>query len=149
MNGPFPFAAMRPARPPDFVVGDPARPYLLRWFLIPRNDVFNVYYHRFLRDDDDVLHDHPWPSFSIMISGQLVEVTPQGAQLIGAGDCIYRGPDYAHRLQLINGAPVETLFITGPKLREWGFHCPGGFVHWRDFVAENPGESGRGCGEMA
>jgi mannose-6-phosphate isomerase-like protein (cupin superfamily) len=143
-------AAMRPDRAPDFIIGAPARPYMLRWHLVPRNDVFNIYYHRILRDDDDrALHDHPWPSFSIMITGRMVEVTPDGERLIRAGDCVYRGPEFAHRLQLVGGVPAETLFITGPKVREWGFLCESGFVHWRDFVGDDPGQIGRGCGEMA
>ena len=147
---PIQFAALRPDRAPDFIIGDPDRPYMLRWWLLPRNDVFNIYYHRILRDDDDrALHDHPWPSFSIMVSGQMVEVTPEGERLIKPRDCVYRGPEFAHRLQLVDAAPVETLFITGPKVRDWGFHCPGGFVQWRDFVGDDVGQVGRGCGEMA
>ena len=118
---------------------------------LPRNPTFNVYYHRILRDDDDrALHDHPWPSFSIMIKGQLREVLEDGPRVVLAGDCIYRGPEMAHRLELIDGQPAETLFITGPRVREWGFHCPKGWVHWQDFTA--PGDSsqiGRGCGELA
>jgi hypothetical protein len=63
---------------------------------------------------------------------------------------VYRGPDFSHRLELINGHPAETLFITGPKVRDWGFHCPNGWVHWRDFVANDGiGAIGRGCGEMS
>lgn len=138
---------LRPDREPDFVIGNP--PYMLRWWLLPRNDVFNVYYHRILKDDDDrALHDHPWPSFSVMVRGRLREITEQGARIVTAGDCVYRGPEMAHRLELVDGAPAETLFITGPRVREWGFHCPKGWVHWRDFTS--PGDSGligRGCGE--
>ena len=48
-------------RAPDFVIGGSDNPYLLRWFLIPRNPVFNVYLHKFMRSDDDrALHTHPW-----------------------------------------------------------------------------------------
>ena len=49
------------ARKPDFIIGGHDAPYLLRWWLIPRNRFFNVYVHQFLRSDDDrALHDHPW-----------------------------------------------------------------------------------------
>jgi hypothetical protein len=49
------------SRNPDFVIGGNERPYLLRWWVIPRNPVFNVYLHCFLRSDDDrALHTHPW-----------------------------------------------------------------------------------------
>lgn len=141
--------SLRPEREPDFVIGPPDDPYMLRWFLIPRNDHFNLYYHRILHDDDDrALHDHPWPSFSVMVRGRLLEITETGERVIEAGDCVYRGPEMAHRLTLI-GEPAETLFITGPRIRSWGFHCPKGWVHWRDFVGENHGEVGRGCGEFS
>jgi len=144
--------AMRPEREPDFIIGKgPDNPYMLRWYLLPRNDQFNIYYHRIVRDDDDrALHDHPWPSFSIMVSGHMREITQDGERTIRAGDCVYRGPDFAHRLALIDGQPVETLFITGPKVRDWGFICPKGWVSWQDFVAPNDtGRIGRGCGEMS
>jgi len=43
-------------RRPDFVIGGDARThdvaYLLRWYLIPRNPLFNAYLHLFLRSDD-------------------------------------------------------------------------------------------------
>lgn len=143
-------AQFPPAREPDFKIGPPEDPYMLRWFVIPRNDQFNVYYHRILHDDDDrALHDHPWPSFSLMTVGRLREITVDGARIIQAGECVFRPPDFAHRLELIDGAPAETLFVTGPRVREWGFHCPQGWRHWTDFVdPKNPGAEGRGCGEM-
>lgn len=142
---------MKPDRDPDFVIGNHDSPYMLRWFVLPRNETFNIYYHRVLRDDDDrALHDHPWPSFSILMVGQMREVTPDGVRIIRTGDCVYRGPEFSHRLELIDGQPAETLFVTGPKVRDWGFHCPKGFVHWRDFVnPDDVGKAGRGCGEMS
>lgn len=143
--------AMKPDREPDFVIGPPENPYMLRWWLIPRNDVFNIYYHRILHDDEDrALHDHPWPSFSVVLCGRLWEHMEGGEiRELEPGDTVYRPAEFAHRLELIGGEPAETLFITGPRVREWGFHCPKGWVHWRQFVEpENPGEVGRGCGEM-
>lgn len=144
-------ANLRPDRPADFKVGPPGDPYLLRWWLIPRNENFNVYYHRFLHDDDDrALHDHPWPSFSIMISGGVREFSIDGVKDIPPGACTYRDAEFAHRLELVEGAPAETLFITGPRIRDWGFLCPQGWTHWRDFVDPNdPGAPGRGCGETS
>ena len=43
------------SRAPDFIVGADAEggPYLRRWWLSPRNRLFNIYLHHFLRDDDD------------------------------------------------------------------------------------------------
>lgn len=139
-----------PDREPDFLIGPPGDPYMRRWWIIPRNEQFNVYYHQILHDDDDrALHDHPWPSLSVMCKGQLREITPDGDRHVTKGDVVFREPEAAHRLELIDGEPAETLFITGPVIRSWGFHCPKGWVDWRNFVGENPGEVGRGCGEMS
>ena len=47
-------------RPPDFVIGGADRPYMRRWYLVPKNTQLNVYLHHFRRSDDDrALHDHP------------------------------------------------------------------------------------------
>lgn len=149
LSAPVSLRSMRPDRAPDFIIGGAEKPYLLRWWLIPRNEVFNVYYHRFLRDDDDrALHDHPWPSLSVMTRGQMREITADGPKTISAGDVVFRPAEFAHRVELIDGAPCETLFVTGPKIREWGFHCPNGFVPWQDFVAaDDKGGIGPGCGD--
>jgi hypothetical protein len=136
----------------DFVIGGPANPYLFRWYLIPRNRVFNIYLHKFLRSDDDrALHDHPWPNLSFLLAGAYTEHTiPAGGinvrTVYKAGDIKVRMPGAAHRVELHDG-PCWTLFITGPHLREWGFHCPDiGWRHWRDFTsAKHSGEIGRGC----
>ena len=39
-------------RTPDFVIGDAHNPYMLRWWLLPDNDYFNIYLHHILRSDD-------------------------------------------------------------------------------------------------
>lgn len=112
---------------PHFVVGSPESPYLLRWYIIPRNDWFNVYLHKFLRDDDDrAMHDHPWNSLSILIVGRYIEQTAAGRKLYKAGSVIRRKATHTHRVELIDGKPAWTLFLTGPKVRDWGFHCPQG-----------------------
>lgn len=135
-------------RAPDCVIGPPDNPYLRRWWLIPRNRWFNLYLHNILRDDDDrALHDHPWVNLSIVLRGAYREVTPLGAYLRKRGSFVFRSATASHRLEVESG-PVWTLFITGPVVREWGFHCPKAWVPWREFVKPgSPGEVGRGCGE--
>jgi hypothetical protein len=50
------------------------------------------------------------------------------------------------RFVAFHSIPAWTLFITGPRVREWGFWCPQGWVHWRKFTAGARGESiGKGC----
>jgi quercetin dioxygenase-like cupin family protein len=135
------------ARPPDFVIGGPERPYLKRWYLTPRNDVGCTYLHCILRDDDDrALHDHPWDNTSIVLAGELREITPEGGFTLRAGDVVTRRAEDRHRLEVVAG-PVWTLFLTGPKRREWGFWCSQGFVPWQQFVdPTDSGKVGPGCG---
>jgi hypothetical protein len=137
-------------RPADFVIGDD---YLRRWWLIPRNPILNVYAHHFTRSDDDrALHDHPWWSISIVLSGVYFDHAPGGAvRVVWPGDIVIRSARTAHRVELMRGPenverPAHTLFITGPRIREWGFWCPNGWRHWRDFTSGSQGERvGRGC----
>jgi hypothetical protein len=139
-------ARLMAQREPDYVIGDD---YLRRWYVIPRNPWSNIYLHEFRRSDDDrALHDHPWDNASLVLYGEVDEITPEGTFRRSAGDRIERKAADAHRIELI-GPFAVSLFITGPKVREWGFHCPSGWVHWEQFTA--PGDSrlvGAGCGEM-
>lgn len=140
-------------RDPDFVIGGAERPYLLRWWLIPRNRFFNVYLHSFRRSDDDrALHDHPWANCSILLQGSYTEHTIAAGgvhhrQVLEAGAVRVRwSGKFAHRVELHDGV-CWTLFITGPRYRSWGFHCEKGWVPWRQFTAaDDPGSIGPGCG---
>lgn len=143
-------------RQPDFVIGELSDPYLLRWWVIPRNRWFNIYLHNIVRSDDDrALHDHPWWSCSIVLKGGYWEIVPGLHQYWRwPGSIVFRRAKSLHRLALerltgpAEAASCWTLFITGPRVREWGFQCPQGWVHWRDFTAGKNGETiGRGCGE--
>lgn len=140
-------------REPDVIIGSVESPYLFRWHIIPRNRFFNVYLHRFLRSDDDrALHDHPWLNLSFLLSGCYTEHTIRAGGvnrkvLRQMGDLKLRLPTAAHRIELTHGK-CWTLFITGPRMRAWGFHCPdAGWRHWETFVS-NVGKIhgvGRGC----
>ncbi len=127
-------------RNPDFIIGGLDDPYMIRWFVIPRNRWFNIYLHRIVRDDDDrALHDHPWVNCSVLLEGAYWEHTIAAGginvrKLRGPGSVVLRRPSQAHRLEVVGEA--VSLFITGPRVREWGFHCPDrGWVHWQKFVA--------------
>lgn len=128
---------------PDFVIGDR---YLERWYILPRNRFCNLYLHVIHHDDDDrALHDHPWHSLSYVVSGTLIEITKDCDHVRREGQIVYRSATLAHRLEVVRG-PVITLFLTGPRVRSWGFHCPKGWVHWLDFVSpDDKGQAGRGC----
>lgn len=140
------------SRKPDFIIGDN---YLRRWWIIPRNRLFNLYLHEINKSDDDrALHDHPWENTSLIIRGGYVEITPEGTFQRRAGDTIHREAEALHRLVVPDNAQTLTLFATGPIVREWGFDCPQGWRHWKEFTSHVMGEdgiprsgAGRGCGE--
>ena len=158
--------AMRPRREADFLIGPSAEdPYMRRWWIIPRNNYFNIYLHHMRHDDDDrAPHDHPWWSLSLCLRGVIREHQMEIRRTrtwptreagrdwyinwIGKGDWKWRSNQYIHRLELPFG-DAWTLFITGPKVRKWGFWCPKGFKPWDEFVdPDNPGQPGRGCGGL-
>lgn len=140
-------------RAPDFIIGSDDDPYMRRWWIIPRNRVFNIYLHHFLHSDDDrALHDHPWWNASFLLSGTYSEHTIAAGGVhqrvrYCAGDVKFRRATAAHRVELTDG-PCWSLFFTGPIIRSWGFHCPHGWRHWRIFTdARDYGKIGIGCGE--
>lgn len=163
---------LKPKREPDFLIGPEGDPYMKRWYVIPRNRFFNIYLHNMLHDDDDrAAHDHPWWSLSLCLKGYIQEkqlVNPwdkidtkapsQWAwawdpeyrlNAIQQGDWKYRGVKYSHMLQLPRGE-AWTLFITGPKIERWGFHCRYGWRDFEKFTDKGSGNSsvGAGCGEL-
>lgn len=150
---------------PHVLIGGDEDPYLKRWLVLPRNKFpINIYLHKFCHSDDDrALHDHPWPWWSILLKGQYLEYTkePGNPHPRKRFSLVRRPATSAHRVALVNGTrkdgtygelPAWTLFITGKKQREWGFHCPQGWMHWEKFTEGGTPTDARnsvGCGEMS
>lgn len=116
-------------------------PYMQRWHLLRKNEqsgLENIYLHRFVNSDPEDLHDHPWANASIVLSGRYVEQswTPSGRRTDtrNAGDIIIRNSEDRHAITSVEPGTI-TLFITGPKVREWGFWLNDQFVHWLDYRA--------------
>lgn len=136
------------SREPDFVIG-PHRnpPYIRRWWVIPRNKFFNIYLHEVQQDDDDrALHDHPWYNMSYVVEGGYNEVTPRGWFPLLAGQVRFRRATALHRLELLGGKRTVTFFVTGPRIRDWGFDTPSGWIAWKDFVSVEEGGNGKNLG---
>jgi len=146
-----------PRRPPDKLIygASATDPYLSRWNLIfPQNKWLNIMVHEYHRSDDDrANHDHPWWNVSFVLRGALMEWRGKhsegGVHLLVQGDVVRRAPETAHRIELLPPprptSPV-TLFVTGRKVREWGFWCPKGWRHNKEFVSpKDDGFIGRGC----
>ena len=126
-------------RPPDEIIGDR---YMRRWHAV-RTPIFCEYIHLYVGDDPiECLHDHPWPSASICLRGALQETTSIAGDTcelsrITPGTVSVRSARFSHRLQLVTG-PAVTLFLTGPRIRDWGWHLPTGWRHWKEVSRVDP-----------
>lgn len=144
------------SREPDFIVGGKDNPYLKRHYLF-KSWLLGIYVHEFRRSDDDrAEHDHPWPFITHVLRDSYFEHSKGIMRVLLAGMTSWRGlnPWRQHRVQLVRQdydgpeQPCFTLFIRGPKLRNWGFHCPKGWVPWEKFVSKSDkGNIGKGCAE--
>lgn len=141
-------------RSPDLTIGSP--PQTLRWHLFRWRGV-QVALHRWLRSDNDrALHDHSAGNVSILLTGCYREwfshnwEAPRWKLRLPLIP-YYRRAATAHRVELHRG-PLWSLWIRFKPWREWGFYCPKGWMHWRDFVDSDyraPGSVsniGKGCG---
>jgi hypothetical protein len=108
-----------------------------------------VYLHRFGRSDyDRALHDHPWPSVSLILDGgyyehvperQDVEHPPEQRIWRPAGSITARRSTDRHRIELPpSSGCVTTLFLTGWRRRQWGFACSEGWRSYPEWI-ENGG----------
>ena len=130
-------------RKPDEVI---RKNYLQRWHLIPHNKYLNIYLHKFTGSDEDrAFHDHPWHSVSFLLKGNLTEFYHGYWTQAGNFVCCrrrikkympyFRKAREDHRLELPEGCDeVITLFIKGPKIRDWGFITEQGWVYWETFL---------------
>ena len=137
-------------RHPDLIIAPDGIAYLYRWNVVPRNPHCNVYLHVQVRSDPErPLHDHPWENTSHILSGGYEEIVamelpPQYPQSVhrSVGDVIHRSATMPHRLVLPDRYPYAmTLFITGPKIREWGFWTDEGWEAAKDHIETRDGVS--------
>lgn len=151
------------SRPPDLLIGQSTR----RWLVWPKNNWGNIYIHEWVGDDmDQALHDHAPDNLSVILSGKCNEhfnVKPLVTELLSngernyktyslrrtQGDVVFRLAGTAHKITLVDG-PMISMFIQGPRRRDWGFHCVNGWKPWQEYIDARKGygdRSGKGCGE--
>ena len=114
-------------------------PYLTRYYLFLKDRKwfpFNVFLHNFHKGDLDDLHDHPWPYFTLILRGGYWEHTVSGKHWRSPGHFRINTPRSLHRIELEPNTDVWTLFIPGPKLREWGFIRKGEWVESQQYLRE-------------
>lgn len=109
------------AGPPTHELGPEGNEHLLRWHVVRDPAKGNVYVHATLKSDPDPeMHCHPFDNMTIVIDGAVREITPDIERTLLPGDVVMRQAHDRHRLEV--DGPAITLFITGPKIRDWGFH---------------------------
>lgn len=109
-------------------------------------------------DDDAALHDHPWAFATTILQGGYYELLPartwiEGAVGPGLDRTVQRNPGQTVRhactdLHAVGGLiePAHgkglgggcwTMVRTGMRVREWGFHPPGGaWTPWQTYLAQ-------------
>lgn len=99
-------------------------PYLERYTYINLRPFVRVVIHRFLKSDDDGLHDHPWAFQNYILEGGYWEHTQEGKFWREPGYVGSRNADFLHRVELDyerSGNQVWTLFMMGQREKSWGF----------------------------
>jgi hypothetical protein len=143
-------------RKPDLIIGPVDDPQTLRWHLFKFRGL-QVALHRWCRSDSDrALHDHTGNNISILLTGRYREWFSHAWEkpyykVRWPFVPYFRIGEMPHRVELYNG-PLWSIWVRFPSRREWGFWCPKGWRHWRDYVAEREGyyqtgisTVGRGC----
>ena len=124
-------------------------PYLERYYLFLRERnrfPFNVFLHKFLKSDPDDVHDHPWPYATLILKGGYWEWIPH-FDTVGrkTGEYqVWRGPGHFriskansfHRIELDPDITAWTLFMPGPKQRDWGFLVKNQWIQWEQYLKQ-------------
>lgn len=118
--------------------------YLTRWRVLA-TPFFNIMLHRIDGPDPDFHpHDHPWAFISLVLKGGYHEkvVTPGPKSYLDTQEykhhkwfSFHKMPQgLYHKIIGLDGRPVWTLVLTGPRRSDWGFLTPTGHVPWKQYL---------------
>lgn len=99
---------------------------------------FAICLHWILKPDPEpFLHDHPVSFLSIILRGSYTEYRGgyyRAGRFVNRRwwNWFYASEGDAHRITDCDTNTL-TLCFMGPKTREWGYHTPEGWVHWKDY----------------
>lgn len=113
---------------------------LLKRFFLLKTPWFRICLHNIVAPDNgsDYPHDHPWSFVRLILSGGYTEqIYNRDYKLLETKKRkIFRvdKKDFNFVHKIVNVKPnTWTLFITGPKRKEWGFITEGGWIFWREY----------------
>jgi hypothetical protein len=103
-------------------------PLMIRYFLL-RTPWVGMYFHKFLRSDNDRhVHDHPWSFITLLLNRGYWEHLPDGTAKWRKRFTIhYRPAEWQHWVEI--DKPVWTLVLRFRKRRQWGFITPAGWIN--------------------
>lgn len=86
-------------------------------------------------DPEPFHHDHPVTFLSIILWGAYSEIRNGILHHRRLFNFIRATPTDQHTIIGVWPHTI-TLCFMGPKVREWGFHTPKGWVYWKDYYKE-------------
>lgn len=121
--------------------------YLHRYYILHKSEdelgneirkySFNAFIHNFKASDDPVLHDHPWAWCSVVLKGGYWEHSADGSKRWrGPGSICFRSATDTHWVEIDKTKDTWTLFLHGPRKKEWGFVENNKWIYWKDYLAE-------------
>ena len=114
---------------------DGSTPYLDRFYYMNLRPFARITIHNLLRSDQDGFHDHPWPWQTYIIKGGYWEHRPDGKFWRGPGYHTIRTADDLHWLEMDPSVKeVWTLFLMGPKEKNWNFMCGGKLIPHQEYL---------------
>lgn len=97
---------------------------------------------KYWRPEGTVIWRWGWTAHRVQLKVfQVAAMTPEMNSYI-------HGSTIPQQMVSLRPKPI-TLFFCGPRVREWGFHCPQGWRHWKEYIAPTSygNRVGKGCGE--
>lgn len=97
-------------------------PFMVRWVI--NFYFFSIRLHHWMHSDDSrAYHDHPWWFWTYVIRGSYVDLSPDGADLVQAGQFRFRPASHAHTVMVPSESDISTwtIMLTGRHKRTWGF----------------------------
>lgn len=78
---------------------------------------FNILLHRWIKGDEELMHDHPRWSITICLRGRLIEHTPWETKILTPGSVVFRSRKFIHRIEIPKkySGKTWTIFIVGRR----------------------------------
>jgi hypothetical protein len=105
-----------------------------RRFAIFQTPWLSLYIHRIYEADHDPhLHSHPWPFWTMILSGSYWERTDWGLAHRDFLNSKSGGYDYFHKIESIISGPVTSIMIVGRRRDDWYYKVDGQLVRFDQY----------------